>query len=211
MLRWPGDASAHALPTTARKAAHMLKFSAFVTALLVLLQSAAVVAGGTSADARRILWRWTDVRGQINYGDHPPANARNLLKIDLMTIGSTTQALLPYQLRHAASNFPVILYTTKDCPPCNSAREYLHRRGVPFAERTVESSDDGMELKRLTNAEGVPVATLGGQVMVAFDSDTWGSALDATGYPRTSMLPANFRQEPARPLTQRSPAPPAAQ
>jgi len=187
----------------------MIKFATFVAALLVTLQAA--MASDTSLDTRKILWRWTDVRGQINYGDHPPPDARNLLKIDLMTIGTTTQALLPYQLRHAANNFPLILFTAKNCPPCNSARDYLMKRGVPFAERTVETSDDGMELKRLTNAEGVPVATLGGQVLVAFDSDGWSNALDATGYPRTSMLPAHFRQEPARPLTQKSAEPPAAQ
>lgn len=191
----------------------MLKFATFVTALLVMLQAAVVTASAsdTPVDSRKILWRWTDARGQINYGDHPPADARNLLKIDLMTIGTTTQALLPYQVRQAASNFPVILFTAKNCPPCNSARDYLSKRGVPFAERTVETSDDGMELKRLTDAEGVPVATLGGQVMVSFDSEAWSNALDATGYPRASMLPAHFRQEPARPLTQKSAAPPAAQ
>lgn len=185
-------------------------FAAFCSALLLQAAAVTALAADAPADSRRILWRWTDARGQINYGDHVPADARNVLKIDLMTIGTTTQALLPYQVRHAASNFPVILFTAKNCPPCNSARDYLNKRGVPFAERTVETSDDGMELKRLTNAEGVPVATLGGQVMVAFDSDAWSNALDATGYPRASTLPGHFRQEPARPLTQKSEPPPAA-
>jgi len=187
----------------------MPKLAIFVATLLVALQAA--MAADAPVDSRKILWRWTDARGQINYGDHPPADARNLLKIDLMTIGTTTQSLLPYQVRQAASNFPVILFTAKNCPPCNSARDHLTKRGVPFAERTVETSDDGMELKRLTNAEGVPVATVGGQVLVSFDSDGWNNALDATGYPRTSTLPAHFRQEPARPLTQKTTAPPAAQ
>lgn len=186
-------------------------FATFTATLLALgLQLLLAVPAGASdeVDGRRIFWRWTDARGQINYGDHPPADARNLLKIDLMTIGNSTQALLPYQVRHAANNFPVILFTARNCPPCNSARDYLNKRGVPFAERTVETNDDGMEFKRLTGAEGVPVATLGGQVLLAFDSEAWSNALDATGYPRASLLPATFRQEPARPLTQKAATPP---
>lgn len=189
----------------------MARFVSFVLTLVLALHATLAAAADTSLDSRRILWRWTDARGQINYGDYPPADAKNILKIDLMTIGTTTQALLPYQLRAAANSFPVILFTAKNCPPCNSARDYLVKRGVPFAERTVETGDDGMEFKRLTGAEGVPVATLGGQVLVAFDSDSWSNALDATGYPRSSMLPAHFRAEPARPLTQKSATPSAAQ
>lgn len=188
----------------------LCKSICIAAALLVAGHAGIAAATDASLDSRKVLWRWTDARGQINYGDHPPADAKNILKIDLMTINTTTQALLPYQLRAAASNFPVILFTAKNCPPCNSARDYLVKRGVPFAERTVETNDDGMEFKRLTGAEGVPVATLGGQVLVSFDSDGWSNALDATGYPRASLLPAHFRAEPARPLTQKSAPPPAA-
>lgn len=188
----------------------MFKFVSLVVALLVAFHATLAAASDASLDSRKILWRWTDARGQVNYGDHPPPDAKNVLKIDLMTIGTTTQALLPYQLRAAANSFPVILFTAKNCPPCNSARDYLVKRGVPFAERTVETNDDGMEFKRLTGAEGVPVATLGGQVLVSFDSEGWSNALDATGYPRSSLLPAHYRAEPARPLTQKSAPPPTA-
>jgi len=82
---------------------------------------------------------------------------------------------------------------------------------VPFAERTIESGDDAMELKRLTGAEGVPVVTLGAQPLLAFNPDDWNNALDATGYPGSSMLPRSFKQEPARPLTAKAAPPPAAQ
>ena len=76
----------------------------------------------------------------------------------------------------------------------------------PFAERTIESADDSMEFKRLTGAEGVPVATLGTKPMIAFDPDEWNNGLDAAGYPQKSQLPRNFQQEPARPLTQKTTA-----
>jgi hypothetical protein len=101
-----------------------------------------------------------------------------------------------------------MLFTSKNC------RHALPRatswRGIPFAERTIESGDDAMELKRATGAEGVPVMTLGNQPLLAFNPDDWNNGLDATGYPQKSMLPPSFKQEPARPLTQKAAPPPAA-
>jgi glutaredoxin len=176
------------------------------TAFAIALQSAVAVPGETpTSGSQKVLWRWTDFRGQINYGDRPPPDAQNLLRIDLLTIGEQTQSLLPYQVRRAASNFPVMLFTAKNCPPCGTARDFLNKRGIPFAERTVETADDAMELKRLTRAEGVPVLNLGTQSLLAFNPDDWNNGLDATGYPQTSMLPRSFKQEPARPLTQKAP------
>ncbi len=134
-----------------------------------------------------------------------------MLRIDLRYIGEQTQSLLPYELRRAASNFPVMLFTAKSCPPCVSARAYLTKRGVPFAERTVESQDDAMEFKRLTKAEGVPVATLGTQVLVAFDPADWDNLFDATGYPRRRAVATRLQAgtcpptRPQRPPPHRSP------
>ncbi len=105
--------------------------------------------------------------------------------------------------------YPVMLFTAGKCPPCNTAREFLVKRGIPFAERTIETGDDSVELKRLTQAEGVPVATVGTASLIGFDPDEWNITLDASGYPKTSQLTATFRQEPARPLTQKEKAPPA--
>jgi glutaredoxin len=190
----------------------MILTTLYASVLVIALQAQVGVAGETpTTGSPKVLWRWTDYRAQINYGDRPPPDAQNLLRIDLQTIGEQTQSLLPYQVRRAASNFPVILFTAKNCPPCVTARNFLNKRGVPFAERTIETSDDAMEFKRLTGAESVPVATLGSQPLVAFDPDDWNNGLDATGYPQTSMLPRNFKQEPARPLTQKAAPPPAAQ
>lgn len=179
--------------------------------LIVVMQAQSAVPPGAivgpmSTTSPHVLFRWNDFKGQINYGDRPPPDAQNVIRIDLMTIGENTQSLLPYLVRRAAGNFPVMLFTSKNCPPCTTAREFLNKRGIPFAERTIESADDSMEFKRLTGAEGVPVATLGTKPLIAFDPDEWNNALDATGYPATSQLPRNFKQEPARPLTQKASA-----
>jgi glutaredoxin len=117
--------------------------------------------------------------------------------------------MLPYQVRRAATTYPVMLFTSSKCPPCNTAREFLVKRGIPFAERTIVTGDDSVELKRLTQAEGVPVVTVGTAPLIGFDPDEWNLTLDASGYPKTSQLTVAFKQEPARPLTQKEKAPPA--
>lgn len=184
--------------------------TAIALAMIALLQSTALAQAPIDLDkeARKYIYRWTDARGQLNYGDRFPPDAQNLLRIDLRTIGYDVQSSLPYQLRRAVTNHPVMLFTASKCPPCNTAREYLVKRGIPFAERTIVTGDDSVELKRLTNAEGVPVATVGKTALIGFDPDEWSIALDSSGYPRTSQLTVGFKQEPARPLTQKEKAPP---
>jgi glutaredoxin len=180
-------------------------------ALIATVQSLALAQAPADADkeVKKFLYRWTDARGQVNYGDRPPPDAQNLLRIDLRAIGEQVQSMLPYQVRRAAATYPVMLFTANKCPPCNTAREFLAKRGVPFAERTIVTGDDSVELKRLTGAEGVPVATVGTASLIGFDPDEWNVTLDASGYPKTSQLTPNFRQEPARPLTQKEKPPPA--
>ncbi len=185
----------------------------FITAaaMAALLSTALAQApADNDKEVRKYLYRWTDARGQINYGDRPPPDAQNLLRIDLRQIGEQVQSLLPYQVRRSASLYPVMLFTAGKCAPCNTAREFLTKRGIPFAERTIVTGDDSIELKRLTQAEGVPVATVGTAPLIGFDPDEWNISLDASGYPRASQLPPTFRQEPARPLTQKE-KPPAAE
>jgi glutaredoxin len=184
-------------------------FRFVVAAVIALMLSPLLAQAPADPDKeRKFLYRWTDSRAQINYGDRPPPDAQNLLRIDLRQIGEQVQSLLPYQVRRAASTYPVMLFTAGKCPPCNTAREFLVKRGIPFAERTIVTGDDSVELKRLTQAEGVPVATVGNAPLIGFDPDEWNITLDASGYPKTSQLTPAFRQEPARPLTQKEKTPP---
>ncbi|MGZ9074621.1 MAG: DUF4124 domain-containing protein, partial [Burkholderiaceae bacterium] len=76
----------------------LLRFIA--TALMAALLSSAMAQAPAEADQeRKYLYRWTDARGQVNYGDRPPPDAQNLLRIDLRQIGEQVQSLLPYQVR----------------------------------------------------------------------------------------------------------------
>src|SRR5512134_346187 len=188
-----------------------MSLATLLAGVTIVVLQAGVALDSPDSVSQRVLFRWSDFKGQVAYGDRPPPDAQNLIRIDTRFIGEQTQSLLPYLVRRASSNFPVMLFTSKNCPPCVTSRNFLNKRGIPFAERTIETADDSMEFKRLTGAEGVPVVMLGTKPLIAFDPEEWNNALDATGYPQTSQLPLNFKQEPPRPLTQREKPPAAAQ
>jgi hypothetical protein len=76
----------------------------------------------------------------------------------------------------------------------------LSSRGIPFAERTVTTAEDSAALKRLAGDNSVPVLSIGNQRVKGFSDIEWSQYLDAAGYPKTSMLPAGYRQAPVRPL-----------
>ncbi|MBP6305301.1 MAG: glutaredoxin family protein [Giesbergeria sp.] len=122
---------------------------------------------------------------------------------------------LPYALRQTVSRFPVTLYTSADCAPCDSARSLLKSRGVPFTERTVNTNQDIDVLKSLSGNASLPFGTIGGQHLNGFLDTEWTQYLDAAGYPKKSQLPSNYRQPAATPLVaikplQAAPTAPAA-
>jgi hypothetical protein len=45
-------------------------------------------------------------------------------------------------LRQPASRYPVTLYAAKNCPPCDVGRDLLVQRGIPFAEKRVDTHAD---------------------------------------------------------------------
>jgi glutaredoxin len=162
----------------------------------------ALLSIGGAAEAQ---YRWRDASGQVNYGDFPPGDARDLKAVGARAPVETADAnlTLPFELRRAKALYPVVLYSSDACPPCENARVYLRQRGVPFSERVLEAPDDGAALKRLTGFEQVPVMTIGRDVLGGFSSNDWSRALDAAGYPAESRLPAGYTGEPPRSLVSR--------
>lgn len=156
-------------------------------ALLLLL---AVTAGG----AALAQYKWTDATGRVVYGDNPPREATNVQRIDARGAAGDADALaaLPYETRRAAQQFPVTLYTTPDCAPCDAGRQLLRARGVPYGERTVVSKEDSEALARLGHGERLPILTVGRQVQKEFETNAWHGALDTGGYPRAGQLPRGW-------------------
>jgi glutaredoxin len=176
--------------------------------MLVKIRSIGCAAGlcaiALSATAQ---YRWVDKDGRVNFGDQPPANAQSLTRIDPRG-GTRDEAAsaLPFELRRAMTQYPVTLYTAEGCGPCDTARVYLRRRGVPFTEIVVETDEEAAEMKRRVGTESVPVMTLGRTPSIGFNEKAWSTALDAASYPAQSQLPLSYRQPPPQPLLPQSAA-----
>lgn len=130
--------------------------------------------------------------GRVTYSDAPAGAAAGQ--------PAATGAALPYALRQAVQRYPVTLYSASRCAPCDSGRQLLQHRGVPFSEKTVETAADVAALEHLAGARELPVLGIGTQRVKGFSDLDWNQYLDAAGYPRTSQLPATWQQPPATPL-----------
>lgn len=107
---------------------------------------------------------------------------------------------LPFALRAVVQRYPVTLYTRDNCTTCVSARELLLKRGVPFVEKTIGSSEDAEAFARLGAENVLPLMTIGRQRVSGFRESEVVQYLDAAGYPAQSQLPRSHRNPPATPL-----------
>ena len=149
--------------------------------------------------------------GSVTYTDRPPLDTR----MKVMPMGadpaassalSSNEALLPPELRRVMGRFPVLLYTAPDCVPCDTARQWLQQRGIPYAEKQILGNDDAALLERSVGGRSVPVLTVGAQVLHGMSPQEWAGYLDAAGYPRDSKLPAGWQPPAPVPLAERAPA-----
>lgn len=124
----------------------------------------------------------------------------------LAQTGNAGNGQLPYLVAQAAQRYPVTLYASSHCTPCESARAFLNQRGIPFVEKTISSNADLAALKDLTHSTNVPALTIGAQALDGFSSSTWSQYLDAAGYPKTSQLPAGWQNGATSPLAPAQPA-----
>lgn len=139
--------------------------------------------------------------GKVTFTDRPPSDAAAApAAVVSMSGGGTASASLPLELRNVVSRYPVTLYTSPDCAPCAAARSYLTTRGVPYTERTITTNEDIKALSSVAGEPRVPFATIGGQHVSGFSDQEYGTYLDAAGYPKTSQLPASWRNPAAAPL-----------
>lgn len=173
-----------------------------------LLGGLALLAGQVQAQT---IFRLVGPDGKVTYSDKAPAasdkaTATNANGRPLANSG----AALPFELRQVAGKYPVTLYTANNCVPCGSGRALLSSRGIPFTEKTVTTTDDSQALQRLSNDSSLPFLTIGGQQIKGFSDSEWTQFLDAAGYPKTSVLPGNYRNAAASPLVEvQKPAAPA--
>jgi glutaredoxin len=173
-------------------------------ALLLLCQLAAVPAGAQ--------YKVVTPDGKVTYTDRPvtdPGAKVQPLRRDASPAGPATgqpASPLPADLRPVVARFPVTLYTSTDCAPCETGRKLLQQRGVPYSERSVGSDEDIAALQRLTAGRSVPALTVGAQALRGFLEADWQGTLDLAGYPRESRLAKGYLPPAVAPLVARAPA-----
>ncbi len=171
------------------------------TGLLGVLGTAAITSGDAFAQQ---IYRIVGPDGRVTFSDQPPpAGASNVKAAPVVTMqggGSVENAGLPAELRTVANKYPVTLYSGPNCDPCTSGRAMLSGRGIPFTEKLIATPQDFDAFKRLHGSPSLPLLTIGGQQLKGYSDVEWAQYLDAAGYPKTSMLPPNYRQGPATPM-----------
>ncbi|MHB1359621.1 MAG: DUF4124 domain-containing protein [Rhodocyclaceae bacterium] len=133
-------------------------------------------------------YRWVDKDGKVHYGDRPPPAAT--AKVQELKMGApTADKTLPYAVRQAMGIYPVTLYVSAECADaCRESRDYLKRRGIPFSEKNVATSEEIDALRQLQGGGdvAVPVLQVGGKTLKGFQDADWGRLLDAAGYPKAA-------------------------
>jgi glutaredoxin len=149
--------------------------------------------------------------GRVSYSDQPPpaANAQPVASGAPAAAGGVN-AQLPFELRQVVSRYPVVLYTSPECAPCNSGRNLLNARGIPYSEKTITTFEDAEALKRLSGQSSLPFITIGSQQIKGYSDGEWTQFLDAAGYPKQSALPTTYRRAAPTPLVAVAPAAPGA-
>ena len=163
----------------------------------------ALVAGiAVDASAQQV-YKIVGPDGRVTFSDKPPADnnaqATTASVAGVPATKGTNLAGLPFELRQAASRYPVTLYTSPGCTTCAEGRSMLTSRGIPFAEKVVASNQDIEAFKRM-GATNVPLLTIGSQQLPNYSNSEWSQFLDAAGYPKTSQLPPSYVPGPATPM-----------
>ncbi|MEO5772406.1 MAG: DUF4124 domain-containing protein [Burkholderiaceae bacterium] len=156
--------------------------AATLGALLALVPSAA-----------HALFKVIGPDGRVTYTDRAPQAAEGRAMPVSRETGRASDPALPFALRQVASRFPVTLYTMKDCgEACALGRALLAKRGVPYIERVAETNEDRDSWARIVGGTEAPVLKVGEQSLRSYAPVAWEETLDVAGYPRTSLLPANY-------------------
>ena len=71
------------------------------------------------------------------------------------------------------------IYSTKSCPYCDQAKEYLKQKGVEFEEIKVdEDQDPAQEMIKKSKQMSVPVIEINDQIIAGFDKEKIDKALE---------------------------------
>ena len=149
----------------------------------------AACALACAAQAQSSVYRWVDKDGKVHFSSEPPPSDAQNVTEKRMGGGNTAEGQLPYATQMAMKSNPVTLYVSNSCGDyCTEGRQLLANRGIPYTEKNAEANpEDTEKLKALIGGLQVPVLVVGTKPIKGFAENTWHSALDSAGYPRTKL------------------------
>ncbi|MBN8441155.1 MAG: glutaredoxin family protein [Thauera sp.] len=161
-----------------------------LTSVVAAMGVGVVLAGVAPCSMAADTYRWVDKAGRVTYSDRPPPPG--VRQVEERQYGAAPAETVPgFALRKAAEDFPVAIYTADNCGEfCDSARDLLTRRGVPFTEHKITSeAERAAFLERFGPPDEVPAIAVGSQTFKGYESGRWNRMLDDAGYPRTPQPP----------------------
>lgn len=132
------------------------------------------------------LYKWVSDEGQISYRDQPPPEDSGW-HLDLVTEDSEEEGAATSagdQIRQAASQNPIVLYSVPECDGCDLVRNYLNKRQLPFEEKDVEKDADlQKELIEVAGRLQVPALRVGPEVVKGYSRSLLNDVIGKAGYP----------------------------
>lgn len=141
-----------------------------------------------AVNAAAQIYRWTDEKGRVVYGNEPPSDAKtNMVQDRINSYGGPPEVrkVAPVSAAPApaaqVTTLPVVLYATSWCGYCAQARAHFAKKGVSYIEYDVEKSPTAnAEFKRL-GGRGVPLIVHGANVMRGFRAESFDTLLARNG------------------------------
>ena len=129
-------------------------------------------------------YKWVDAQGRTHYGDRPPAEA----KARPVTAAINTYSGAPVlnaagsAAGKAAARESLVIYTTPTCGYCTAAKAHMGKRGIPYTERDVTTSESYDREFRQKGGRGVPLIVAGSQTLNGYSAESLDALLKGAGY-----------------------------
>jgi glutaredoxin len=147
-----------------------------MTRLLVVL----VLTLAAGASAAQTIYRWTDDRGRVQYGNEPPRDVKAQPVADrINSIGVPAPIRESQPAGRAPAGEPglVVMYSTAWCQYCAKARAYFAANRIRYYDYDIEKSASAhAEYKRL-GGRGVPLIVHNGATLSGFSEKSFEALL----------------------------------
>jgi len=76
----------------------------------------------------------------------------------------------------------IVIYTTETCPYCRKLRAYLDEQKIPYTDRNIYKTASGIMGFWILRGRGVPVSTIGPDIVYGYDVRKIEQSLIKLGY-----------------------------